>query len=91
MLHQEVASPPPTPTYFLAQQIFSIRFTYKKMNEHGTMLRIDSEIEGIGLLQTSPHIFELLGFWEVALAFFCLTLSSSLPTLKNNASCLFTL
>lgn len=74
MLHQEVASPPPTPTYFLAQQIFSIRFTYKKMNEHGTMLRIDSEIEGIGLLQTSPHIFELLGFWEVALAFFCLTL-----------------
>lgn len=50
MLHQEVASPPPTPTYFLAQQIFSIRFTYKKMNEHGTMLRIDSEIEGTGLL-----------------------------------------
>lgn len=56
MLHQEVASPPPTPTYFLAQQIFSIRFTYKKMNEHGTMLRTDSEIEGTGLLQTPPHI-----------------------------------
>lgn len=58
MLHQEVASPPPPLTYFLGQQIFSIsiRFTYKKMNEHGTMLRIDSEIEGTGLLQTPPHI-----------------------------------
>lgn len=58
MLHQEVASPPPHPTYFLVQQFFSIsiRFTYKKMNEHGTMLRTDSEIEGTGLLQTPPHI-----------------------------------
>lgn len=59
MLHQEVASPPPTPNLLFGAAIFFLFLLdlhIKKMNEHGTMLRTDSEIEGTGLLQTPPHI-----------------------------------
>lgn len=50
-------SPHPQLTFWCSNFfLFLLDLHIKKMNEHGTMLRTDSEIEGTGLLQTPPHI-----------------------------------